>query len=148
MEAIERCYDRYFCEPNTEAGAAEAASATFEKLCSVQRLSAECQTYQRHESAWNHLVRTPLLSLVFTSTVTDPLLDEIRRPRVRMEPFMAATLAGDSIPFLRDSSGNRNAPACSVSWASFMPSESSAERAPSLSNMKSSGVKVDYVLAL
>lgn len=61
---------------------------------------------------------------------------------------MAATIAGDSIPYLRDSSGDPKAPACSVSSASFMPSDSSAERAPSLSNMKSSGVKVDYVLAL
>ncbi|POS77119.1 hypothetical protein DHEL01_v204496 [Diaporthe helianthi] len=114
VAAIERCHDSYFCEPR--AGGAEAASATFKKLCDIQRLGEECQTYQRHESAWNHLVRTPLLNLVFTSTFIDP--------------------------FTRgDAKG-------SLSSASFMPSDSSAERAPSLSNMKSSGVKVDYVLAL
>ena len=59
---------------------------------------------------------------------------------------MAATIAGDSIPYLRDPSGKPRAPAYLVSWASFIPSDSSLERAPSISNMKSSSIKVNYIL--
>lgn len=68
---------------------------------------------------------------------------------------MSATIAGDSIPFLKGPVDGEREPACSVSLDSLMLGSGEGSRAGSdapsnvsISKMRSSSAKVDYVLVL
>jgi hypothetical protein len=80
--------------------------------------------------------------------------EDTHQPSVRFELVTSATIAGDSIPFLKGPNGLRE-PACSVSMDSLATGSeegsgagSDAPSNISISRMRSSSAKVDYVLAL
>ncbi|POS75351.1 hypothetical protein DHEL01_v206248 [Diaporthe helianthi] len=147
---------QYFRAPNpADNGKAMAVLAS---VYAIKHRATEAQVYQRDEIAWNTMVHSPLLYLVFSSDVkvdTTFLADvhdttQSTAIHVRAEPVMSASIAGDSIPLLRgSSSSNGTEPACSVSIESLLVSERSLTNSNlSLSMMRSRGVKVDYVLAV
>lgn len=147
---------RYFDKADNPAGAARAKEV-FHSLCAIKRRAADSQTYQRCESAWNNLVHTPFLQLVFESDIPDSNTTKTKSPHpqplvhVRAEPVMSATISGDSIPLIKTADGDPFEPACSVSVESLLVSDNAsnyAESNLSLSLMRSRGVKVDYVLAI
>ncbi|KAK7739072.1 hypothetical protein SLS53_005970 [Cytospora paraplurivora] len=146
VSGIVRDSPRYFRDADPVGGA--RAKAVLNSLHGIKRAAADSQTHQRCESGWNNLVHTPLLQLVFDCEVPGTTASPTRA-HIRVEPVMSATIAGDSIPYLRGSDGDSLGPACSLSVESLLASESSyAESDLSLSMMRSRGVKVDYVLAL
>lgn len=147
---------QYFRPPNpADNGKAMAVLAS---VYTIKHRATEAQVYQRNESAWNNMVHSPLLYLVFSSDVKvdATFLADIHNTtqsaaiHVRAEPVMSASIAGDSIPLLRrSSSSNSTELACSVSIESLLVSERSlTDSNLSLSMMRSRGVKVDYVLAV
>lgn len=157
VKGLFRDSTRYFRPPNpADQGRAIAELAT---LRFIHHLAQDSCVHQRDESAWNNLVHTPLLQLVFASDIEPvtelgevegiPDVTQDAKIRVRAEPVMSANIAGDSIPFLRKGLNGSDELACSVSAESLLVSEKSdAGNNLSLSMMRSRGVKVDYVLAL
>lgn len=158
VRQMERDKAHYFHPPNpADKGEAMVVFAT---LRAINRRAIESQINQRDESAWNHLVHTPLLQILFASEIKpdtelygeagtqEPAEDT--KVRVRMEPIMSASIAGDSVPFLQASSDGLVDLACSVSAESRLVSETSynSKSNLSLSMMRSRGVKVDYALVM
>jgi hypothetical protein len=143
----------YFSPPDTDPTRLARVRDTFQALRTIVRDAAASQKYQRAESAWNSLVHTPLLRLVFAS---DPdVVHVTHQSSVRFELVTSATIAGNSIPFLKGPVDGVREPACSVSMDSLMfsseESSGAGSDAPSnisISRMRSSSAKVDYVLAL
>lgn len=144
----------YFRPPNANPEETARAKGIFDALDTIGRDAAISQKYQRAESAWNTLVHTPVLRLVFAS---DPdIVETTNQPSARFELVTSANIVGDSIPFLRGPVGSARQPACSVSLDSLMlsadeGSEGGGSDAPSnvsISKMRSSGAKVDYVLVM
>lgn len=124
------------------------AGAMLEALCDIHREAGESKLLQRHETGWNHLVHTPLLSLVFR-----------RQPRtsvsVRVEPVMDATIMGDSIPRLRQESSTGptsafalSATATETSSCSDVNSQDMYQVDPALLHSRSDVKRVDYVLCM
>lgn len=124
------------------------SDAVLQALCNIHREAEESKLLQRHETGWNHLVHTPLLSLVFQP-----------QPRtsvsVRVEPVMDATIMGDSIPRLRQdsSSGPSSAFALSASatdTSSWDDASSQDIRQvdPAHLHSRSDVKRVDYVLCM
>lgn len=143
----------YFRLPNNDPKELARARSTLQALGTIVRDAAVTQKYQRSESAWNSLVHTPILRLIFAS---DPdLVKDTNQPSVRFELVTSATIAGDSIPFLKGPADGEREPACSVSLDSLMlgsgeGSGAGSEAASniSISKTRSSSAKVDYVLVL
>lgn len=161
VKRLVRDHPRYYRPPNpADKGAALAILAALRR---IKHRALESQIYQRDESAWNHMVHTPLLHLVFTSDIEldaelDAELDggtgaqdvsQSTKVRVRAEPVMSASIAGDSVPLLQGSSDSPVELVCSVSAESLLvPEKSHADSSLSLSMMRSRGVEIDYVLAV
>lgn len=140
---------RYFREPDPEDGAGSREKAVFANLCSIKRKATDSQIHRRDESAWNNLVHTPLLELVFKTDIPRDVPD-IPEACVRFELASSVSMAGHAIPYLRDCDGDSASLACSVTEDSqLVPSSiSSCDSDLSLSLMRSRGAKVDYVLVL
>lgn len=68
---------------------------------------------------------------------------------VRYEPVMSAAIVGNSIPFLKGKTGQPSEPACLYSLDSLVVGSSlpSQDNVP-MEMVRSSGAKVDYVLAM
>lgn len=142
----------YFREPNPSPGAGTLARQEFERLMKVLGRAGQSQAQSRSEIAWNNLVHTPVLDIVFGADIPDrhsPTWDPTK-VHVRYEPVMDACIVGDSIPFLRSKVGQPSEPACSYSLDSqrYGSSVLSGQSNVSVSMVRSSGAKVDYVLAI
>lgn len=144
----------YFREPNPLRGTDEEARREFAQLTKVLAQAGQSQAHSRSESAWNNLVHTPVLDIVFGADILDrhgsvQVVDSAKI-HVRYEPVMTASIAGDSIPFLKGKAGQLSEPACSYSLESqlFGSSVLSGQSDVSVSMVRSSGAKVDYVLAM
>lgn len=73
----------YFRLPNADPKELGLARRTLQALRTIARNAAMTQKYQRSESAWNSLVHTPMLRLIFSS---DPdLVQDTHQPSVRFE---------------------------------------------------------------
>ncbi|KAI0153091.1 hypothetical protein GGR57DRAFT_155603 [Xylariaceae sp. FL1272] len=132
----------YSQEPSTK-DAAEAILATVRRIRHQAALSAR---WQRHELAWNNLVRTPLLDFVFGP---DNSLKLEQDASVRLEPVMSALIARDSVPRLdprlfATSSNQGSAPAWTIPESG--PEQSVTD--DSTISGRSESKKVDYVLVL
>ncbi|KAK9781969.1 putative PD-(D/E)XK nuclease-like domain-containing protein [Seiridium cardinale] len=161
FEVQERVLGRRFpasCFRQPAPDTTPSASATHNTLCRISKAAAKSARCSRHEHAWNNLVHTPLLELVFGSEDDDA--DQERRPdrfTAGFEPIMSATIAGDSIPRLSGIGGL----ACTVSVSSTGDSAGQSrssdaretpirERDVDITQVHSSSdsKKVDYALVL
>ncbi|KAI5919674.1 hypothetical protein F4810DRAFT_685886 [Camillea tinctor] len=145
------------------------ALATFAALCRVVDATAVSQSVRRYEDAWNNLIHTPLLDLVFGShplNIKRRAQEQVQEQKcvsVRFEPVMAATIAYEWIPRLRrgpiseqiKKNTNLSDLACSVSAGSAISCTSSQLEGAShisvpkdLMHTSADSKKVDYVLVL
>ncbi|KAJ8128780.1 hypothetical protein O1611_g4852 [Lasiodiplodia mahajangana] len=126
---------RFFRAAET-AGGTLAAEATLARLRSIVDIAKSSTEQGRHETAWNHLVHTPMLDLAFGMAGS----------QVVVEPAMTATIAKNSVPRLR----RRIDAACdtaSLAWS--VPNSSSvaqSEDSDTPQQNNSDRKKVDYVL--
>lgn len=155
-----------FRDPNPEN---ELESfATFTTLCRIVEASAVSLSSRRSEDAWNNIVHTPLLDLVFGSHPLNAeslalYHDEQKSVNTRFEPAMSATIAYEWIPRLRrgatseriKKTTNMSDLACSISAGSAMSYTSSELENAShvtvfrdLMHTPADGKIVDYVLVL
>ncbi|KAI0513270.1 hypothetical protein F5B22DRAFT_611886 [Xylaria bambusicola] len=126
--------------PNVSSRAKEIHVA----LCRIRRAALSSAQYQRHEQAWNNMVHTPLLELVFRSdNETDREDTQHAHAIVAYEPMMTATIAGDSIPLFSGAGL-----ACSVSASSVGDSSVDDSIEVTQVHSSSSSKKVDYALVL
>ncbi|KAJ8126050.1 hypothetical protein O1611_g7589 [Lasiodiplodia mahajangana] len=85
------------------------------ELCRIVDASADSIQGKRLESAWNHYVHTPILNLVFGSSLYDATRDAQKTVVARYEAVMGATIAGEAIPLVQPSTAGEPNFACSVS---------------------------------
>ncbi|KAI1115410.1 hypothetical protein F5Y14DRAFT_410489 [Nemania sp. NC0429] len=155
-----------FRDPNPENSL--ESFATFTTLCRIVEASWVSLSSRRYEDAWNSLVHTPLLDLIFGSHPLNaksraPYHNEQRPVAVRFEPVMSATIAYEWIPRLRrgatseqiKKTTNLSDLACSISASSAAGSASSGWENAShvtvfkdLMHTSADSKKVDYVLVL
>ena len=112
-------------------------------LCRIRRAAMKSAQCQRHEQAWNNMVHTPLLELVFQSNNETDREDVPSTHIASYEPVMTATIAGDSIPLLSGAGL-----ACSVSASSTGTGEDDEDIDITQVHSSSSSKKVDYALVL
>ncbi|KAI1124007.1 hypothetical protein F5Y10DRAFT_250670 [Nemania abortiva] len=143
--------------------------ATFTTLCRIVDASWSSLSNRRCEDAWNNVVHTPLLELIFGShplNVKSRALSQDEQKKsvaVRFEPVMSATIAYEWVPRLRrgatseqiKKTTNLSDVACSLSAgsaASYTSSEledaSHVTVFKDLMHTPADSKKVDYVLVL
>lgn len=143
--------DRYFRKPDPDANGRSRAKEVFATLSRIISRAADSHIHRRSESGWNQAVHVPLLDLVYTAAIPRQAGQGVEaRVSVRWESVSSATITSDSIPFLRATSHSSAQPAISVSADTSILSGSGSEAGSHLSwsQMRSSSVKVDYVLAI
>ncbi|KAH8746933.1 hypothetical protein F5883DRAFT_252650 [Diaporthe sp. PMI_573] len=131
-----RDFTYYFREPDSSPGKSEQARRELAELIKVQGRAGQSYAQLRSESAWNHLVHTPVLDMVFGADILDRRSnrDDPGTVHVRYEPVISASIVGDSIPFLKAKIGQR--------------SEPTGQNDVPINMVRSSGADVDYVLAI
>jgi hypothetical protein len=131
-----RDFTYYFREPDSSPGKSEQARRELAELIKVQGRAGQSYAQLRSESAWNHLVHTPVLDMVFGADILDRRSnrDDPGTVHVRYEPVISASIVGDSIPFLKAKIGQR--------------SEPTGQNDVPINMVRSSGADVDYVLAM
>ncbi|KAI1271419.1 hypothetical protein F5Y07DRAFT_344238 [Xylaria sp. FL0933] len=144
-------------EAKAEAGA--RATTIYGTLCKVMQKASEALIYERHESTWNCHVHTPLLELVFASSVLGannmvhgrPLLTLSHGVSVRYEMVFGDPIAPDSLPLqLRsnmDCSYSEYSPSVDQS-RSQMETETETEWNMSKVGNRGPAKSVDYVLVM
>jgi hypothetical protein len=138
--------------------------ATFAGLCRIVETVEASRKLRRYEDAWNSLVHTPLLDLVFGSHPLERRKQEQRQTvSARFEPVMSATISYQWVPRLDRGAvsqkikqqTNLSDLACSVSAGSVLSSASEGSEPAShvsvpkdLMHTRTDSKKVDYVLVL
>ncbi|KAI3319231.1 hypothetical protein HD806DRAFT_288166 [Xylariaceae sp. AK1471] len=144
-----------------KAKAHARAATVYGTLCEVMQKSSEALIYERHESTWNCHVHTPLLELVFASSILGannmvddhPLLTLTNSVSVRYELVFGASITPDSLPmqprFNPDCSYSQDSPSVDHQSRSQTGTETEAEwwNMSRLGN-RGNNKRVDYVLVM
>lgn len=138
--------DRYFRKPNPDPAGRARAKEMFTALSRIVGRAGDMQNTARSEASWNMFVHGPLLDLVYSGDLPRP--DRADEVRVQWDYITTATIAGGSIPFFRSTAYQPAEPALTISTDTSVLSPSEEGSRLSLSQMRSSSVKVDFVLAL
>lgn len=140
-------------------GPSRQTLATLAGLCRITEAAKTSRKLRRYEDAWNSLVQTPLLDLVFGSQPLEARKQEQQQTvSVRFEPVMSATISYQWIPRLNrglvsqevKQQSNLSDLACSVTAGSAVSSEASSDVSvpKDLLHTRTDSKKVDYVLVL
>ncbi|KAJ8131037.1 hypothetical protein O1611_g2593 [Lasiodiplodia mahajangana] len=137
--------DHFFCVEASTKDSAEARHM-LSTILRIKHQAALSASLQRHDQAWNHLVHTPLLELVFgpEGGLSQPRHD----PTVRMEPISFGEITRDSVPKLNSRLFETGSDHGSVlAWS--VP-ESTAEQSvdDDETSVVPAGKAIDYVLVL
>lgn len=117
-------------------GGASAAEATLARLRNIIDRAKASIEQGRHETAWNHLVHTPMLDLAFGEDGS----------QVTVEPAMNVTIAKSSVPRLRRRVGAGGDTLSLLAWSVQNSNAGQSEDSEGRQQGTSDRRMVDYVL--